>query len=340
MRSILLLGFLIPLLGCGTKPPKGHFNLAQAPAAPDYSQLSAWAAHPDKKDLADRTPAGLKDEQGASEVDVFFLHPTSYLGSNKKERGWNADTRDARVNKKTDEGSILFQASIFNGVGRVYAPYYRQAHYDVFFSRKDTVSNRKALELAYADVEMAFDHYLKHWNKGRPFIIASHSQGAFHTMNLLRKKIENTPLAEKLVVAYIAGYPVPGDYFRQIKLCQNADETGCFCTWRTFERNYGRRHAFQDEVLCTNPLSWRCEPGQYAPSSLNLGAVVRPFEVVRPAITDAEVYRGILLSKKPKFPGSFFFRRKNYHVGDLNLFYMNIRENARHRSRIYLSSRK
>ena len=33
-------------------------------------------------------------------------------------------------------------------------------------------------------------------------------------------------------------------------------------------------------------------------------------------------YKGVLLSSKPKFKGSILFRRKNYHIGDLNLFYI------------------
>jgi hypothetical protein len=333
MRFSYTAAFAVLLFSaCGTKKPIGHFTEKNAPPAPAYADMRYWAAHPGKKDPADQVPTGLQDGQSTASTDVFFLYPTSYLGSNRHERQWNADALDPKINKKTDEGSIRFQASIFNGAGRVYAPYYRQAHYDVFFSKKDTVSNRKALALAYQDVELAFEHYLENWNQGRPFIIAAHSQGAFHAMQLLRRRIEGTPLQRQLVVAYVVGYPVPRTFFKQLPSCERADDTGCFCSWRTYERGYGLKHAFQDEVLCTNPLTWRTTPREYAPTTLNLGGVVRPFEVVRPGITDAEVFRGVILSKKPKFPGSFFFRRKNYHIGDLNLFYMNVRENARIRA--------
>jgi hypothetical protein len=63
--------------------------------------------------------------------------------------------------------------------------------------------------------------------------------------------------------------------------------------------------------------------------------VVRPFERLYPGITDAEIHKGILLASKPKFKGSFFFRRKNYHIGDLNLYYMNVRENAQARAKAF-----
>jgi Protein of unknown function (DUF3089) len=333
MRVIFLpISMLLYLSACGIKSPRGIFEENKVPSPPHYTDLSHWAAHPDKKDMADRVPNGLKDEQSSALVDVFFLHPTTYTGANNKERNWNASVSDDATNQKTAEGSILYQASIFNGAGRVFAPYYRQAHLNVFYSKKDSVSNQRALELAYEDVEAAFEYYLEHWNQGRPFILAAHSQGAFHAMNLLRKKIEGTPLQQKLVVAYIIGYPVYKGFFKKLPSCESAEQTGCYCTWRTYERGYGLRRGFQDNVVCTNPLLWSSEPKRYADKRLNLGAVVRPFEKILPNITDAEVHRGILLSKKPKFPGSILFVRKNYHIGDLNLFYMNIRENARIRA--------
>lgn len=325
---------LIALAGCAVHP-KTAFDAAHVPPAPDYAKLDHWAAHPDKKDPADRTPDGLRDEQDSAAVDVFFLYPTSYIGT-RGEKDWNADVNDSKVNKKTDESSILYQASIFNGVGRVFAPRYRQAHLHVFYTKKDSISARAAIDLAYADVKAAFQYYLDHWNQGRPFIIAGHSQGARHAMVLIREMIENQGLGRQLVAAYIVGWPVQNNFYQQMKPCATPDETGCFCTWRTFNRGYGLRKAYQTEVICTNPLTWSLTEREYAKKSVNSGAVIRPFNTLRPQTTDAEVYKGVLLANKPKFPGSVLFVRKNYHIGDLNLYYMNVRENARSRAKMYL----
>jgi hypothetical protein len=329
--NIFIVMHLFSLASCALKP-KGDFTATKVPKEPDYGALQYWAAHPDKKDLADKVPNGLRDEQATANVDVFFVHPTTYLDAPRKNRNWNADLADVSLNNSTDAGSIQFQGSIFNGCGRVYAPRYRQAHYQVFFPKKDTISARRALEVAYADIAAAFDYYLQHWNQGRPFILAGHSQGALHIMQILKKRVEGTPLEQQLVAAYIVGWPVRQNFFSQLKPCTTPEQTDCYCTWRTWEREYGRKKAFEAEVVCTNPLTWSIETGKYAPASLNLGGVVRPFETVRPEIVDAEVFKGILLAKKPKFPGSFFFRRKNYHIGDLNLYYMNVRENAQLRA--------
>lgn len=325
-------------LSCGTVRPKTPFDVAQTPPPPDYALLENWAAHPDKKDPADRTPCpDLTDEQNGAAVDVFFLHPTTYTGASRHQRNWNAAVDDTETNKKTDDGTILFQASIFNGAGRVFAPRYRQAHLTVFYG-KDKTSAAQALDLAYADTKAAFEHYLKNWNEGRPFIIASHSQGARHAMFLLRDFVEGQPLQQQLVAAYLVGWPVREDFFKMLKPCRTPQETGCYCTWRTWNRDFALRKNWQVEkgIVCTNPLTWTTNEGQYAAKNLNLGGVVRPFCAVRPQLVDAEVRKGILLASKPKFPGSFFFRLKNYHIGDLNLYYMNVRENAQARVGAFL----
>jgi hypothetical protein len=328
-----LLGLL--LQGCGSTKPSTVFDQKNVPAAPDYTNLNYWAAHPQKADPADRLPSpSLSNRQDSTGVDVFFLYPTTYYDMRRPKPGWNASLDNAAINKRTDSIPILFQATIFNGAGRVFAPRYRQAHLHSFFT-KDKKSAEQALDVAYEDVRAAFLYYLEHWNEGRPFIIAGHSQGGRHGMFLLRDFIENTPLEQRLVAAYIVGWPVKPGFFQHLKPCESPQETDCFCTWRTWERKYALKHATEDSVICTNPVLWTTEPGKYAPKSLHRGAVLRKFNVVFPNLCDAEVYRGVLLCNKPKFPGSFFFRRKNYHIGDLNLYYFNVRENAEERVRAF-----
>lgn len=325
--------------GCFTARPTRAYDARLAPAPPDYADISNWAALPQRNDPADRTPCpDFPDRQAESAVDVFFLHPTTYTGSQRRERHWNAAADDAAVNQKTDSTTILYQASLFNSAGRIYAPRYRQAHLHAFYTR-DTLSADAALDLAYADVKAAFQHYLEHWNQGRPFIIAGHSQGARHGMRLVRDLIENTPLESRLVAAYFVGWPVREGFFTRIKPCETPEETGCFCSWRTWERRYGLKHAYERDVICTNPVTWTIREGEYAPRTASRGAVLRNFCAPYPQLCDAEVYKGVLLCSKPKFPGSILFLRKNYHIGDLNLYYLDVRENARLRAAAYTGGR-
>jgi Protein of unknown function (DUF3089) len=335
LRCLLWLWSALMCCSCANYRPKTAFDPAQVPKPPDYADLNNWAAHPAKKDLADRTPGSLANAQDNAGVDVFFLYPTSLTGSKRSHERWNGDVFDQELNEATDKSSILFQASIFNGAGRVFAPRYRQAHLTAFYG-KDKASAAKALEVAYSDVLSAFDHYLRYHNQGRPFILAAHSQGALHGKNLVRDRIEQTDLKKQLVAAYLAGYPIDKTFFKTLSPCETPEQTGCYCTWRTWERRYGRRHAKEDDVVCTNPLVWNTQPGLYTAKTANKGGVVTPFEKILPGLADAEVCHGILLCSKPKFPGSFLFVRKNYHIGDLNLYYMNVRENAALRAETFL----
>jgi hypothetical protein len=336
IRSLpLWIAFFLLAPACSSYRPTGAFDTKKKPYVPAYTNLDNWAAHPDKADAADRTCPDKPDHQQTAQVDVFFLYPTSYYGPRRKPVNWNASTDDVSVNARTDSASILHQATIFNSVGRVFAPRYRQAHLNAFFS-KDKKSAEQALEVAYEDACAAFEHYLKYWNNGRPFVIAGHSQGGYLGMRLIREKIENTPLEPKLIVAYLVGWPVKRDFFKKLQACETPEQTGCFCSWRTWERKSGRKKAPEPEVVCTNPLTWSTRADVYAPKSLSKGAILRDFCVPYPQLCDAEVHDGYLLCSKPKFPGSILFIRKNYHIGDLNLYYFDVQENVQIRVKTFL----
>ena len=310
------------------KPAKGSIQ-SNVPRAPDYSNLQYWAAHPNKKDPADSTPinSNLRDEQATADVDVFFLHPTTLT----KGGGWNGNLNDEALNRKTDGGTILYQASIFNGAGRVFAPRYRQAHIHSYFT-KDTASAMAAFELAYLDLKTAFEYYLNNWNNGRPIIIAAHSQGAQHAKRLLKEYFDGQNLGNRLVVAYLVGMPVTKDYFAKIPVCETPEQTGCFCSWRTFKLGYEPKTRFPmgEKIAVVNPLSWTTDK-TFVPKSKHEGYVLMGFKASPAHLLGAQVNNGILWTEKPTFKGSFLYRANNYHVGDFNFFYFNVREDAKRR---------
>ncbi len=311
-------------------------QILQAQDAPDYTQLEYWAAHPDKEDPADMLPdEALFDNQKTSNVDVFFLHPTTYTKGKPKQH-WNGSVKDLDLRMKTDSGTILHQASIFNGAGRVFAPYYRQAHLHSYFT-KDKARAKAAFDLAYQDVKAAFTNYLKVNNQNRPIIIAAHSQGTNHATALLKDFFEQDPkLKERLVVAYLVGMPIEKNTFSSIPVCESAEQTNCFCSWRTFkEEHLPKKHALGDSIAVTNPISWTTSK-EKVEKSRNKGSVLRKFENgFIPHLVGTQVKDGVLWVNKPKFPGSFLLINKNYHIADYNLFYLNVRENSIARVKSY-----
>lgn len=334
MIQKISIGLVVILLSsCADRIPRRSYVPSESPA-PDYSKMEVWAAHPLKKDLSDDRPEGNMVYGEERKADVFFLHPTSYLDERGNDQ-WNAKMGDSRTDQKTDEGAIHFQASAFNAAGYVYAPRYRQAHLHAYFT-KDTASARAAFELAYRDVKEAFLYYLQHYNEGRPFILASHSQGTTHAIRLINELIDGKSLQKQLVAAYLLGMPVHKGEFTSLQPCEDPDQTGCFIGWRTFKKGFEPSWKEKD-VVVTNPLSWKRNT-DYMPAATNPGTILRDFNDIYPKLVDAQINGNILWASKPRFPGSIFLTTKNYHVADVNFYYFSIRNNALNRVENYLKN--
>jgi hypothetical protein len=308
---------------------------------PDYSNMQYWAAHPDKKDPSDSIPAPLKASYHPnSNVDVFFVHPTTYLDSTKPY-GWTASLNDYKTNLKTDYYVILNQASIFNEAGRIFAPRYRQAHIKSYTpnNKVDTGYALAAFELAYQDVKKSFEYYMEHYNNGRPIIIASHSQGSTHAIRLLKEFFDDKPLSKKLIVAYLVGMPVDPAIYATLKACEKPDATGCICSWRTFHEGYVGNFVPKEKftAIVTNPLSWSSNLTQ-VDRFQNTGAVLYNFNKIIPFVVGAINHGGVLWTPKPHFFGSFLYKSEDYHFVDYNLYYTSIRKNVGERVDAYLSA--
>jgi hypothetical protein len=333
---------------------------ASAPPSPDYSRADAWAAWPDHPSGADTVPPGLEEKplSDAEKADVFFIHPTTYLW------GASANARydePGLTSRRIDRGVLRFQASAFNSCCRIYAPHYRQAALGAF-THYDAAAAAAAFEVAYADVLRAFDYYLQHENHGRPFLIASHSQGSLHAMRLLQERIAGHATQGRLVAAYVIGYYIPPQFERSgISVCGNARQTGCFVVWNTVDDEAsgqrrqssrliwldGRYQHPQSTALCVNPLSWTV--GGAAPAALNLGALpaITPGAPLRPPIpqlTGARCDGADLRVDLPRSERRGFTDLLtlfgSYHIFDYNLFYVNIRVNARERLAAWREAQK
>ena len=329
---------LVMYSACARYQKIPEYSETSVPAPPDYSQLEYWAAHPEKIDSSDRFPGKpLQSTDQNASVDVFFIHPTTFT-KQKNIKYCNADLKDQQLNAKTDRTAILFQASAFHNGTRVFAPRYRQAHFNNYFTDEKEIAS-KAFDLAYQDVKTAFEYYLDHYNEGRPFIIAAHSQGTTHGIPLIKNLIDGRALQEKLIAAYLIGMRVDRDTFKFIKPCTSPEQTGCFTSWRTFKKGTDLSYEHGMSVCVTNPISWSLSP-DYCPANANQPSLLRDFDTIYPNLVDAQVNSTVLWVTKPKFKGSIFLRTKNYHPADINFFYFSIYENVGKRIHQYFEERQ
>jgi len=325
VKSLITLGLtcIYTLTLAKGLPP---FNPTNQPIAPDYSNEQYWSALPFRKDAADMHP---KKEQWISDslkqVDVFYVYPTLYSKGNT----WNADVNDKHLNKRLDHLPVRYQASVFNQVGRVYAPRYRQGIINCFF---DTTNNGKqALDFAYEDVKKAFQYYLEHYNNGRPVIIASHSQGTTHCRRLIKDFFDTPEMKKKLVCAYIIGYEINKEFYSILTPCNEASQINCYVTWSTFKDGfqYKEQLKFFGNV-CVNPIFWTTDTTTaYTRSSILLNINKKNRFTTTAHIT------GNYLSAKTNL--TFMKRKEVLHLVDYNLFWWDIRKNVAQRVAAYLN---
>lgn len=372
--TIVVLG-VIAFLGIRSYMlPSGEFSAESVPAKPDYSDTSFWISLPSIQDTADLIPPNANTKQDLTDksVDVFFVHSTGYVGPG----GWNSNMDKQNSEAQSNEYMLSSMASAFNGCCEIYAPTYRQAHLAAF-GDDDVSSSYKALDLAYQDVESAFEYFLTHHNKGRPFMIVGHSQGSLHALRLLANKVDGTALRSQLVAAYTVGYWLPLTLlernFEHIGLCDSASETGCIVSFDTYGEggglSQGQRHWFKSgweatekqTIACVNPLSWNTDTAK-ADAELHLGAF--PVEFKRtikymllaknpgfkfselPALTANLTWAkcdesGVLHVEQQKdnaFSNHLDAEDKSYHLLDYSLFYGNIRANSKYRVRAYVAN--
>lgn len=326
---------LVVFYNCKSTYDTQTFSDKNHPKTPDYSQESFWAVLPHNyseafKKYATKNPSDLA-------VDVFYVYPT--LNTDYDDNRWNVPIQDEEQQDKVLNKAVLFQASAFANSGRMYVPFYRQAHYRSFVEGYKKEGD-KALWLAYTDVKKAFETYLEKYNNGRPIIIASHSQGTVHTKQLLKDFFDGKPLQKQLVAAYLTGIGVKPNEFKNIKPMSLPNETGGFVSWNTFKKGHypKRGKDWYKGSVTTNPITW--DNQKTTELTQHKGFLYSNGKIYEQALK-IEVTDGLIWSTNPKFPLRFFMSfMKNYHVGDINLFWQDVRENVALRTQTWLKNNK
>ena len=338
--------------------PDHPFNPKDAVPQLDYSKETSWASLPFKADEADLIPAGEEGvDQLNSEVDVFFVHPTGFL----KGSSWTDPLLEKSATKENTQWMMANQASAFNGCCSIFAPHYRQASIHSYFGSDKLREEIHAF--VYQDVKKAFDYFITNYSNGRPFILASHSQGSGHSIRLLAEEIDGTNLYSRMIGAYIIGGEISKSWINRmddIVICDGPTQLGCLVHWDTINVKYINKNMprFKNNI-CVNPITWKNEgplsnlsdskgalyvSGDFA---LDLtgddnpkGETFGPLEAPIKQYVQAQCKNGILFASDQtgtRFQG-FGGSQGNYHGLDFALFYMDIRENAILKAKTYLDN--
>ena len=350
--------------------PLTEFDISLSPKKPDYSDSTNWAALPDIEGQQFYVPNDTFEVNKINnDVNVFYIHPTGFY-----EKNWNSDMDKNKSAYERTEIMLGNQASVFNDSCNIYAPEYRQATYYAFFDRDS--NGRKALDLAYSDVESAFEYFIQYLNKDKPFIIAAHSQGALHAYRLINKKIDNTELQNSFICAYAIGYIIPeifyNNVFPNIKQSLSYNDTNCLISWSTVVEGFKRNREktlfwkpdgwsveyMNQKIVSTNPFSWTSDSQWHSDlknqSIINKAQDYDFTDRLRPEHTGAKKSIGLTriqgftaaLNNKTgmletKGPLIDNIKKMKYFNGDLHpfdvmLFWGTLRNNIKDRIKAYL----
>ena len=326
--SVLFLLFI--LFGCKTTYQTQVFQQKNIPAAPDYNDESTWAVLPYNypEELKQFSPQNI----GALKADVFFIYPT--LNTDKKDNRWNVPFDDIVQQKKVITAAVKYQASPFITSGKLYVPYYRQAHLRSYRRYEGRV---EALKVAYSDVKKAFEIYLKKYNYGRPIIIVSHSQGTTHAIRLLADFFDGKPLRKRLIAAYIPGIRIKPNQYKTIFSMTSPTATGGFVSWNTRKKGtYPDAKDWYAGSVTTNPITW--DATIKTTREQHKGFLFTNDVLYKNALI-IEITDGLVWSTVPRFPKRFLMSFiKSYHTGDINLFWQDIKENVELRTKVWLET--
>jgi len=332
VKKILLLFIALfvslTLVACGD-------DSKSEPQATDYSKSEHWLSLPAVVD---------------KEVDVFYLYPTAWQKVN---------TTDPNI-CEIDNPSMLIgsaaafarQATAFETVGNIYAPYYRQADAAYVLALPLAEHDAVIAGIPTLDAVAAFDYYIKHYNNGRPFILAAHSQGSNVLINLLAGYMKDHPdVYSRMVAAYVVGYSVSDEYLAKnphLKFAEGPDDTGVIISYNTQAPDVvaGTNPVVSPGGLVINPITWTRDE-TLATTAEGLGSfmpdpVTKVFSQV-PQYADAKIDKtnGVLIcstaDENALYSLSGALGKGVYHSFDYPFYYYNLRENAANRTNKFLS---
>ena len=321
-----------------------------------YDNPAMWIARPDiaKDNPALWTPTGVGDAPVERKAALFFIHPTSYI-TTLGDAHWNMalDDREALAIARRFVGD---QASAFNAVGLIWAPRYRQANIGAFLTSRPDAD--LALAAAYRDIAASFSAFLKA-NPNGPLILAGHSQGSRHLLQLLREQVAGQPVADRIAAVYAVGWPISVEADLPalgLPACARRDQGHCIVSWQSYAEpadpsavieSFGRKTGYTGRprkgthMLCTNPITGAFNGA--APASANRGTLDSRDETAPPRLLKGIVparcdTSGVLMIGEPVDMGPFTLPGNNYHVYDYSLFWGDVREDARRRLAAFLKS--
>ena len=307
-----------------------------APIAPltgtpsDYSDPDNWASLPQEPD---------------KKADTVYLYATAYISS-AKDAPEIVPIEDETM-RKGALGNVELNCGVFSDSTNVYVPFYRQSNLSAIAGLSGDELLAFQMREQRTDVYAALDYYFEHYNNGRPFILAGHSQGSVMLKIVLREYMRAHPeYYERMIAAYALGYSITNEDLSvnsNLRFAEGADDTGVIVSWNTEGPGNWGNFCVLPGALAINPINWKRD-ATYAPAAENKGSRIivnsssNEVDDRIPGVADAQInsLRGTVICSNVNLPYikvdnlgiPAVFGNKSYHNGDYLFYYYNIMENV------------
>ncbi|MEG0918609.1 MAG: DUF3089 domain-containing protein [Anaerovoracaceae bacterium] len=297
----------------------------------DYSKKDSWLNLP-----SDRNKP----------VDVFYLYPTTWSRKSEDEPLYSEISN--KQMRKNAEKIYESHSLVFKEDCNIYAPFYRQMDATYGLTRPKEIVDKLVDEITYADVLASFEYFIEHFNNGRPYILAGHSQGsALLRLLLARYMKENPKVYKRMIVAYVVGSSITSEYLKEnkhLKFAKNAFDTGVIVSYNT-EAEFSPKESLiiRKNTIAINPINWRRDDVR-ASYRENLGELIMNenghYTVKKPGTKDASIdeERGTVIchtADAQKYKHKWF-PLGVYHTHDYEFYFGNLKQNVKDRIDSYL----
>ena len=253
-RATLYILFAIAstLLACDNNNPA---TTDYIPSAPDYTTDVMWYNEP--------------NDTAGNGADVFYI-PSTWEFDWTTTDGVVCHYADVHNVQHRDNMAIEMKgvAAYMADGNNFYSPYYRHITLDTWATLDEELINHRYQEVSFKDVHNAFNHFIKHLNNNRPFVLAGISQGGKSVVELM--KVMPEEVRKRMVAAYVLGYKVTPDDVAtapHIVAATDSTDTGVtICYNSVSDVKYVKPVIAAPNVMCINPVNWRTDA---TPAQLN-----------------------------------------------------------------------
>ncbi len=179
----------------------------------DYSYADNWLMIP---------------EEITKEVDTFYVYPT--IVTNTLDIAPAIVDIDDPIMRVGAYDTYVKNATAFEESTNVFAPFYRQTNMAAVADLRGQELEDFHKQEQRTDIYAALDYYFEHYNEGRPFILAGHSQGSILLKIALEEYFRLHPeYYERMVAAYLVGFSVTEQdlqNYPHLKFAKGPDDTG------------------------------------------------------------------------------------------------------------------